>query len=275
MKPKMRKLLTILLALVFLFGITMYFGQQKDKAAGMQSYEAALEVATAPRNTIDTVPAEPTLPEETEAVREPQWVPESVDEDDPNLEFLEKINLEVLRAVNPDVVGWLLIPDSQISYPLMQGQDNDYYLNHTWEGEENVVGSIFLEHRNHSDLTDFNTIVYGHNMKDGAMFAGIHQYRDKEFWQEHPFVYILSDMGVYRYEIFSTYQAATDSNTYGMSFLSQNTREKFLEMALENSVIQTGIEPSTTDRVLTLSTCSGGSYANRWVVHARLKMILQ
>ena len=69
--------------------------------------------------------------------------------------------------------------------------------------------------------------------------------------------------------------AATDSDTYGLSFLSRRTRERFLEMAKANSVIETGIEPLSTDRVLTLSTCSGGSYANRWVVRGRLKMLLQ
>lgn len=275
MKPKMRKALTILLLAVFLFAITMYFVQQKDKAEGSQTYEKALEVAVSPKEPVaDTVPTEPAATE-TAPQTILRWIPEPLEESDPNAELLEQINLEALRAVNPDVVGWILIPDTEISYPLMQGQDNDYYLNHTWEGEENIVGSIFLEHRNFSDLSDFNTIVYGHNMNDGTMFAGIRQYTEQEFWEAHPYVYILSDKGVYRYEIFSSYLAATDSETYGLSFLSQRTRESFLEMAKENSVIETGIEPLTTDRVLTLSTCSGGSYANRWVIHGRLKMILQ
>ena len=275
MKPKMRKALTILLLAVFLFAITMYFVQQKDKAEGSQTYEKALEVAVSPKEPVaDTVPTEPAATE-TAPQTILRWIPEPLEESDPNTELLEQINLEALRAVNPDVIGWILIPDTEISYPLMQGQDNDYYLNHTWEGEENIVGSIFLEHRNFSDLSDFNTIVYGHNMNDGTMFAGIRQYTEQEFWEAHPYVYILSDKGVYRYEIFSSYLAATDSETYGLSFLSQRTRESFLEMAKENSVIETGIEPLTTDRVLTLSTCSGGSYANRWVIHGRLKMILQ
>ena len=271
----MRKLLTILLMLVFLFGITMYLGQQKDKTAGSQAYEKALEVAVSPKKQVETTRQTEPVTQKTEPEQEPQWIPEPVAADDPNLLLLEKIDLEALRAVNPNVIGWILIPDTEINYPLMQGVDNEYYLNHTWEGEENIVGSIFLEHRNSADLTDFNTIVYGHNMNNGSMFAGIRQYKETEYWKEHPYVYILSDMGVYRYEIFSTYLAATDSDTYGLSFLSRRTRESFLEMAQENSVIVTGVKPEITDRVLTLSTCTGGSYANRWVVHGRLKMILQ
>ena len=271
MKPWPRKLLNILLAVVFVFSITMYTRQRQEKTVAVKTYESALELATVQKETVVKAPV---IPEETQAAQL-RWVPEPPPEEDPNLQLLETIDLEALRAVNPDVIGWIHIPDTQINYPLMQGQDNDYYLHRTWEGNENVAGSIFLEHRSSSDLMDFNTIVYGHNMKNGSMFAGIRAYRDAEFWQEHPYVYILSDLGVYRYEVFSSYLAATDSKTYGLSFLSQKTRISFLENARENSMIQTGIEPATTDRVLTLSTCSGGSYANRWVVHARLKMIQQ
>ena len=272
MKRSVRMLLTALLALVFLFSITMFLRQQRDSAAGSSTYSDALALASAEKPAEpqqQTDPAEETAP----AVPELQWVAAPLDEEDPHIQALAELDLEALREVNPDVIGWILIPDTVINYPLMQGEDNEYYLKRTWDEKKNAVGSIFLEHLNSPDLTDFNTIVYGHNMNDGSMFAGLRKYRKQEYWQEHPYVYIRSDAGVYRYEIFSSYLAKVDSNTYGLAFPSDDAKSAFLNNAILDSVIQTGVEPAPTDRVLTLSTCSGSGYSTRWVVHARLKMI--
>ena len=89
----------------------------------------------------------------------------------------------------------------------------------------------------------------------------------------HPYIYLTTDAGVYRYEVFSSYKADVDGETYGLSFELVKTKARFLLHALENSVIDTGIMPDVTDRILTLSTCSGAGYTTRWVVHARLKMV--
>ena len=272
MKKSIRMLLTALLALIFLFSITMFLRQQRDSAAGSSTYSDALVLASAekpaePRQQTD--PAEETAP----AVPELQWVVAPLDEEDPQIQTLAELDLDALREVNPDVIGWILIPDTVINYPLMQGEDNEYYLKRTWDEKKNAVGSIFLEYLNSPDLTDFNTIVYGHNMNDGSMFASLRKYRKQEYWQAHPYVYIRSDAGVYRYEIFSSYLAKVDSNTYGLAFPSDESKAAFLNNAILDSVIHTGVEPAPTDRVLTLSTCSGSGYSTRWVVHARLKMI--
>ena len=261
----------MLLALVFLFSITMYLQQQRDKAAGKSIYSDALALATSgnPKKQ---------QPQATEAplpVAEPQWVAAVPEDGDPHIQTLEEMDLEALREVNPDVVGWILIPDTVVNYPLMQGTDNDYYLKNTWDGKRYAVGSIFLEHLNSPDLTDFNTIVYGHNMQNGSMFASLREYRNQEYWEKHPYVYIRSDQGVYRYEIFSSYLAKVESNTYGIRFTGEESRKAFLNNLLVYSDIDTGLEPAVTDRVLTLSTCSGRGTTTRWVVHARLKMVLQ
>ena len=105
------------------------------------------------------------------------------------------------------------------------------------------------------------------------MFAQLHRYGENGFREAHPYVYILCDTGVLRYEIFAAYRADVDSVAYGLSFRQEKTRAEFLLHALENSRIDTGIVPEKNDRILTMSTCSGAGYTNRWVVHARLKMI--
>ena len=135
------------------------------------------------------------------------------------------------------------------------------------------MGSIFLEHTNSPDLTDFNTIVYGHTMRDGSMFADLRVYSLQEYWEAQPYVYIVTDAGVYRYEIFAFLSADVDSLTYGTNPNRADTKEKFLDLSLENSWLDTGIRPAITDRILTLSTCTGFGYSSRFVVQARLPMV--
>ena len=128
--------------------------------------------------------------------------------------------------------SWILIPDTPINYPLMQEEDNNYYLERTWDHKSNAMGSIFLEHLSSPDLTDQNTIVYGHNMNDGSMFACLRNYREQDYFLEHPYIYILTDLGVYRYEIFSAYTASVKSNTYGVEFPTETSWLRFLEKGL-------------------------------------------
>ena len=268
MKGKRRRLLRLILIVIFFVSTGLWLSQRVDDAEGEAAYENALQSAM--HGESGEVPVE-TVTEPT--FLETAWVPAPVEEDDPNLEIMEAIDLEALRETNPEVVGWILIPDTKINYPLMQGQDNDYYLHHTWDGKSNASGSILLEYQNAPDLTDYNTILYGHNMNNGSMFAGLRRYADQGYWEKHPHIYIKIDSGVYRYDIFSSYKASVDSNIYGLSFELEKTKGLFLETAINSSQIETGILPDLTDRMLTLSTCSGAGYTTRWVVHARLKMI--
>lgn len=90
--------------------------------------------------------------------------------------------------------GWILIPNTVISYPLLQGEDNQYYLNHTWKKWTSAVGAIFMDSQNNPNLTDFNTIVYGHRMNNGSMFASLKNYKKQSYWQAHPCVYITGIM---------------------------------------------------------------------------------
>lgn len=264
MKKKMRKLLRFLLLVVLIVSLVMLGRRFLDNRSGGEAYSAAEQLASAPREEKESLPAE--------TAAENGWVPESV-EGDPHAEALKQINLDALREVNPDVVGWIQIPGTNVNYPLMQGEDNDFYLKNTWEGEENSMGSIFMEYQCSPDLTDFNTIVYGHNMTDRTMFAALKSYSGQEYWEEHPYVYIVSDAGVYRYEIYSSYKADVGSDTYALFIKKTETKQTYIDLTLEQSVIDTGIVPETTDRILTLSTCSHMGYDTRWVVHARLKMV--
>ena len=273
MNPKMKKYASAAMLVVFLISTALLIRNIFSYGSGDDAYSDAAELArAAAAESTETEPptTEPPVEETVEPVL--AWVPAPLAEEDPIMENLQETDLNVLRQVNEDVLGWIHIPGSKIDYPILQGEDNEYYLKRTWKGHRNPVGSIFLETRNSSDFTDWHTIIYGHNMSDGSMFGGLERYKKQDYWEKHPYVYIVTDLGVLRYEVFSTYVAEVGSKTYGLSFQQTHTREEFLARALEKSQIDTGIVPEITDQIITLSTCSGGE-ATRRVVHARMPMI--
>lgn len=270
MKKRVRNLIRLVLLVVFAVSTVLLIRQWRDNTDAEAAYQDAVSIAM--QKTAEKLPektkAEPAEPEKPVTI----WVPAPV-EDDPVMEEMTGISLAALREVNPDVTGWIRIPETKVDYPILQGEDNDFYLNHTWEKEPNSLGSIFLEHQSSSNMTDYNTIIYGHNMKNGAMFGDLDLFSLQRFWENHPYVYILTDDGVYRYEIFAFCQAEVESLTYGLNPRRTDTKEKFLNLSLETAWYDTGIKPPVTDRILTLSTCSGGGYTHRFVVQARLPMV--
>lgn len=276
MQDSVRKILSAVLAVVFLVSTAVLIQRQWQLRQAEQVYESALQqteatvppqTEPAPTETPTEAPTEETLPEPVFV-----WVPAAV-EDDPYMEDLAATNLDGLRETNEAVVGWIQIPDTLIDYPIVQAEDNEFYLKHAWDGSKNYCGSIFLEAKNDPLMTEFNTIIYGHKLDGGGMFAGLHKFDDSDYVQAHPYVYLVTEEGVLRYEVFSTYNAPVDSRTYGLSFRQEETRTAFIQTALENSEIDMGITPATTDRILTLSTCTGTGYSARRVVHARLQMV--
>ena len=277
MKDSVRKILSLVLIAVFLVSTSMFAIQFFDKQAGSATYDEAQQLANlaATESTVVTPVTEATEPPETTEPTGPtqsMWTPAPVT-DDPHMEELAGTDLDALRQENEDVVGWIYIPDTKIHYPIVQGEDNEHYLTHTWNNKRNYVGAIFMETLNNPNLVNFNTIIYGHNMRDGSMFAALQNYYTTEYWENHPYVYLVTDAGVLRYEIFSAYDADVESQTYALSFRQRSTRESFIQMAVENSDFDTGIIPEHTDLILTLSTCTGLGYSQRRVMHARLPMV--
>lgn len=94
-------------------------------------------------------------------------------------DHLPKIDFHGLRAINGDIVAWIQIPGIEVDYPVVQGEDNEHYLHYTFDGKENIAGSIFLDYRNRADFTDGKVILYGHNMQDGSMFSNLEKYQGR------------------------------------------------------------------------------------------------
>jgi len=174
-------------------------------------------------------------------------------------------------VVNGDVLGWISIPGTNISYPLLQAEDNTWYLWHNWDGVENLAGSIFYECKTNPDRSDFNTIIYGHRMGDGSMFSELHKYKEQAFYDEYAYVYLADETGQYRYRIYASYEVPVDGSAYWLGSFGEEYREYFLQDGLYRSVLNTDVTPTTEDQILTLSTCTGNGHENRWVVQAVLE----
>ena len=273
MQNKVKKWIYVVLVMVFVASAVMFVQNVIESKRAEEARRLAEEMAQM-TTTAEATEAEPETepPEEptTEAVE--TTAPEEGDPyyADEHTEELKKMNLEVLQEQNPDILGWIMIPDSLLSYPYLQGEDNDYYLNHTWEHVKTVAGSIFLEHMVSADLSDYNTIIYGHRMRDKSMFGNLTYFTDPEYLEEHPYVYLVNEEGCYTYRIFSAHEAGVTEQTYRIGEVDEEGRQMYIDWAMEHSVIDAGVVPTTDQRILTMVTCTGKGYEARWVVQAYL-----
>ena len=182
-----------------------------------------------------------------------------------------EVDFDKLKSVNEDVVGWIYVdalPD--ISYPIVKGKDNQTYLHQTYEKNYNFAGTIFVDYENSGDFSDCNTLVYGHNMKNGSMFGHLKKFReDDRLYKQDKYFWILTPERNYRYEIISAYTTGVNSDTYTLFKGPGEEFEKYLETIKGYSEIQTDDTDLTIkDRIVTLSTCTGNE-STRFVVQGK------
>jgi sortase B len=208
---------------------------------------------------------------ETTAPKKPQKAEEETVETVPEESGIlwPEVDFDALREINPDVVGWLYIEGTNISYPVVQGDDNDFYLYRLITGEYNSSGSLFLEAGLPRDFSARNNPVYGHNMKNGSMLAGITGYKRQEFYQEHPVALLLTPERNYQVYIFSAYVLDEDGDAWDTRF-TETTMQGWLDERIRRSYIATDVVPTTRDKVLTLSTCTYETDDVRFLVHGIL-----
>ena len=175
-----------------------------------------------------------------------------------------------LKQINSDIVGWIRFENMNISYPIVQGEDNDYYLTHTFDHQEIKCGSIFMEAENAADFSDNNTFVYGHNMKDTSMFAKLNKFVNEEVYLDNPEFLIYTEDNIYRYEIFSCYQGKVDSDSFLYQFSSQEKYAEWQKTVKSRSYYDTGVVPSPEQKTVTLMTCTSAGEEYRFLVHGVL-----
>lgn len=185
---------------------------------------------------------------------------------------LEKMRagLRSLAQINPDVYGWIMVEGTNINYPLVQGEDNDYYLDHAYTGDFLPVGSIFVDFRCNDSITkNYNTVIYGHNITTGEMFHDVTKFFKDDYFND-TYIYVYTLDGIFVYETFAIYETRSDYNYFKTSFKSADDFISYANELKENSQKQKDVKFTGRDRILTLSTCTNGAYYARYALHAKL-----
>ena len=146
---------------------------------------------------------------------------------------IPEVDFDKLTKINKDVIGWIYIPDMDISYPVLCGIDNDQYLFQSYEKKYLTAGSIYIDYRCSRDFTDSRMVVYGHNMHNGSMFGKLDKYTDESFMKEHPYVYILlPGEQTLKYEVKKAYKASVQSEIYKLpSSSAEDAGERMLYLS--------------------------------------------
>ena len=186
------------------------------------------------------------------------------------------IDFDKLLEINPELYAWIRIPNTNIDYPIAQrsGDDQGFYLHHDMNQKPRYSGCIYTEYFNKKDFEDPNTVIYGHNMKNGSMFQNLHKFRDAEFFEENEYVYIYTKDAVRVYQIFSVYPYDDRHIVNSFDWTDEEVLEKYLEecqhpRSMEALVRENAVVDVTTP-IITLSTCIGGRPDERLLVQAVL-----
>lgn len=258
MKKKKAVCITLFILCAALIGVSVWqiYRQLHEYSEGADSYEELsefIDLPEVPELPPDIISEESQYEETADPI---QW---------PEVDFAS------LREINPDIVGWLYIEGTQINYPVVQGEDNQYYLKHLFSGEWNNSGCIFLDCRNAADFSDSHSIIYGHHMKNGAMFCDLDHYKQQEFYDAHPYALLVTPEVNYQIEFFAGYVASVADSAWELGFSTDAEFEDWLDLARERSCFTSDIVPAATDRILTLSTCSYEFENARFVLLGRIK----
>lgn len=167
------------------------------------------------------------------------------------------ISWKALRKMNPEIVAWIEVPGADISYPVVQGTDDTYYLHHSFSREKDAFGTIFLGSVHKKDFQESHCFLYGHNMEGNMMFANLNRYEEKEFWEECPEFYVYTPEKLLNYRIFSVQQAAALSPGFQYGYeLGSKAYQEQLKTLSGNSLYKTEVSLDAEAPMVTLVTCN-------------------
>lgn len=236
---------TILLILSI---ITASFSAYKLYESYTQYQKASMILQEVQQHITTTVPQE-----KNEEVEVPQ-------------EEVIEVDFPSLKMINEDIFAWIKVPGTNISYPILQSYDNEYYLYRLMDRKWNNSGSIYLDYRNTQDFSDIHSIIYGHHMKNGTMFAGLIEYKDQSFYEEHPSFYIITPEKKIQINVFAAYNILPPAYTWQMEFDNDADYQAWISATIEASSFIPKMIPTIEDRVITLSTCDYNQADERFVV---------
>lgn len=191
-----------------------------------------------------------------------------IGEDEQEVEIPFTYNHQALLNINPQGIGYMYIPSINCRLPMVQGDDNDYYLTHTFNKEPSANGCLFEDYRITGGLSSSHVIIYGHNMRNGAMFGKLKKYQDFSFWNQsgNDVFYIYTGNVIKEYRIFSCYISEAVSDTYTFNFPNLTSMRDYAANMKAKSIYDTGVDISSATQVVTLSTCTDNG-EQRIIVH--------
>jgi sortase B len=202
-------------------------------------------------------------------VEEESQEPEEVDVlEEMGITIPEKnLDWEALHEENADIYAWIYVPDTDVDYPVLQHPtDNSYYLNYNIDGTKGYPGCIYTEDYNRKDFSDIHTVIYGHNLRNGQMFATLHNFEDEEVFAGDHYIFIYTEDDVFVYRIFAAYEYPSIHLLANYDFTNEYVYADFLKSIYEAdgrvANIRQDVEVTTENRILTLSTCTKDSNEN-------------
>ena len=262
MRKTIRSLLIGILIGAFVFFAANYLlirrGYSESRKVYSEASEAYTRPAAAPERTAKDSAGESRREEEREEETPP-----------PDCAPIE-VDFDELTAVGRDVFGWIYCEGTVINYPVLWGRDNEFYLHQNYLAQADPCGSIFSDGGNIKGVVDSNIILYGHHMQDMSMFATLKYWLEQEYFDEHPYMWLLTPEQDYRLELFSGYVTAADSDTYVIYRGPCPEFDEYLQKAAEQSVVKAAVELEPDAHYMVLSTCAYSFYLARTVLHGKL-----
>lgn len=249
-----------------LMAVRMYKQKQQEKY-----YESLLplEVQTEETESLAEETEKEDVTEETETEEKDTSALFGIEVPEKNIDFGQ------LKEQNKDVYAWVYVPGTNVDYPVLQHESDDsYYLNHNMDNSSGLPGCIYTESVNAKDFTDPNTVLYGHNMKNGSMFASLHKFEDKQVFDENRYIYIYTEEKTYVYEIFAAYKYNAIHLIYNFDLdnpeIFQNYLEQIFAIRDMTANINQDISVNSQNHIITLSTCVSGEKNMRYLVQGVL-----
>ena len=181
------------------------------------------------------------------------------------------VDFEGLKNKNSDTVGWIKVNNTNIDFPVVKSNDNNYYLKRNFNKQSNGAGWIFADYRNNFEILDKNTIVYGHNRRNGTMFSNL-EYLLKDSWNfenENKQFYFSTEQANYNADIFSVYMIKATELKIPNAFANNKEFQNYINSIKELSIHEFNVEITENDNIITLCTCDNTS-KNRIIIHAKL-----
>ena len=166
-------------------------------------------------------------------------------------------SFEELQKINPDIIGWIRVNDTNINYPLLQAEDDDTYMNTDAEGKYSLSGSIFLHCANKPDFSDFNNMIYGHRMEKHKMFGDVGMFTDKTYFEKHPYGNLFFDGKDHGVEFYALIQAdAYNERIFSICPDDPKAKQAYLQEILDNALYKRNFEITQNDHLVLLITCT-------------------